>query len=55
MPLTVAVVRALPERRTLALGLLPSGIAIGGLAVPLVALALDGVGWRVTFFSASPR
>jgi MFS family permease len=51
MPLTVAVVQALPERRTLALGLLPTGIALGGLAVPLVALALDGVGWRVTFFA----
>jgi MFS family permease len=51
MPLTVAVVQALPDRRTLALGLLPTGIALGGLAVPLVALALDGVGWRVTFFA----
>jgi MFS family permease len=49
MPLTVAVVQALPERRTLALGLLPSGIALGGLAVPFVALALDGIGWRATF------
>lgn len=49
MPLTVAVVQALPQRRTLALGLLPSGIAVGGLAVPLVALALDGWGWRATF------
>jgi MFS family permease len=51
MPLTVAVVQVLPERRTLALGLLPTGIALGGLAVPLVALALDGVGWRITFFA----
>lgn len=49
MPLTVAVVQALPERRTLALGLLPSGIALGGLAVPFVALALDRIGWRPTF------
>jgi MFS family permease len=53
MPLTVAVVQALPERRTLALGLLPTGIAVGGLAVPLVALALDGVGWRATFFGVA--
>jgi MFS family permease len=51
MPLTVAVVQVLPARRTLALGLLPTGIALGGLAVPLVALALDGVGWRITFFA----
>ncbi|GAA3237448.1 MFS transporter [Pseudonocardia petroleophila] len=49
MPLTVAVVQVLPERRTLALGLLPSGVALGGLAVPLVVLALEGLGWRVTF------
>lgn len=49
MPLTVAAVQALPERRTLALGLLPSGVALGGLAVPLVALALERLGWRVTF------
>ncbi|MEQ3549438.1 MFS transporter [Pseudonocardia nematodicida] len=49
MPLTVAVVQALPERRTLALGLLPSGVALGGLAVPLVVLALESLGWRTTF------
>ncbi|HYH29606.1 MAG TPA: MFS transporter [Pseudonocardia sp.] len=49
MPLTVAVVQAMPQRRTLALGLLPTGIALGGLAVPLVAWALDGMGWRATF------
>ncbi|WP_214403696.1 MFS transporter [Pseudonocardia lacus] len=53
MPLTVAVVQAVPERRTLALGLLPTGIAVGGLAVPLVALALDAVGWRITFFGVA--
>lgn len=49
MPLTVAAVQAVPERRTLALGLLPSGIAVGGLAVPLVAIALEEFGWRATF------
>lgn len=49
MPLTVAVVQVLPERRTLALSLLPSGIAVGGLAVPFVALALESWGWRITF------
>ncbi|MHA6629805.1 MFS transporter [Pseudonocardia sichuanensis] len=48
-PLTVAVVQAMPQRRTLALGLLPTGIALGGLAVPLVTWALDGWGWRATF------
>lgn len=48
-PLTVAVVQAVTERRTLALGLLPSGIAVGGLGVPLVAWALSTFGWRATF------
>jgi MFS family permease len=33
-PLTVAVVQTMTDRRTLALGLLPTGIALGGLAVP---------------------
>lgn len=53
MPLSVAVVQVLPERRTLALGLLPSGIALGGLAVPLVALALENLGWRATFLGVA--
>jgi MFS family permease len=52
-PLTVAVVQAMTERRTLALGLLPTGIALGGLAVPLVTWALAGVGWRATFLGVA--
>ncbi|GAY11546.1 MFS transporter [Pseudonocardia sp. N23] len=48
-PLTVAVVQSLTDRRTLALGLLPSGIALGGLLVPAVVWLLDAVGWRTTF------
>lgn len=48
-PLTVAVVQALTERRTLALGLLPSGIALGGLLVPAVVWLLGATGWRTTF------
>jgi MFS family permease len=52
-PLTVAVVQTVTERRTLALGLLPTGIALGGLAVPLVTWALDGVGWRATFLAVA--
>ncbi len=52
-PLTVAVVQTMTERRTLALGLLPTGIAVGGLAVPLVTWALDGIGWRATFFGVA--
>jgi MFS family permease len=52
-PLTVAVVQTVTERRTLALGLLPTGVALGGLAVPLVTWALDGVGWRATFLGVA--
>ncbi|MCH6168897.1 MFS transporter [Pseudonocardia alaniniphila] len=53
MPLTVAVVQSITERRTLALGLLPTGVALGGLAVPLVTWALDGFGWRATFMGVA--
>jgi MFS family permease len=53
MPLTVAVVQSVTERRTLALGLLPTGVALGGLAVPLVTWALDGFGWRTTFMGVA--
>jgi MFS family permease len=53
MPLTVAVVQTISERRTLALGLLPTGVALGGLVVPLVTWALDGFGWRVTFLGVA--
>ena len=52
-PLTVAVVQSVKERRTLALGLLPTGVALGGLAVPLVTWALEGFGWRATFFGVA--
>jgi MFS family permease len=52
-PLTVAVVQTMTERRTLALGLLPTGIALGGLTVPLVTWALAGMGWRTTFLGVA--
>ncbi|MGD9989127.1 MFS transporter, partial [Pseudonocardia sp.] len=48
-PLTVAVVQSLTDRRTLALGLLPSGIALGGLLVPAVVWLLGAAGWRTAF------
>lgn len=53
MPLTVAVVQTITDRRTLALGLLPTGVALGGLVVPLVTWALDGFGWRTTFLAVA--
>jgi MFS family permease len=48
-PLTIAVVQSMSERRTLALGLLPTGVALGGLFVPLVVWTLGALGWRTTF------
>ncbi|MGP4018722.1 MFS transporter [Saccharopolyspora sp. 5N708] len=52
-PLTVAVVQVLAERRTLALGLLPSGVALGGLLVPAVVWSLTLMGWRATFLTVA--
>ncbi|MFB9743436.1 MFS transporter, partial [Pseudonocardia sulfidoxydans] len=52
-PLTVAVVQSLTHRRTLALGLLPSGIALGGLLVPAVVWLLDTAGWRTAFLAVA--
>lgn len=48
-PLTIAVVQGVDGRRTLALGLLTSGIAVGGLLVPSVVWLLGAIGWRGTF------
>jgi MFS family permease len=48
-PLTIAVVQGGDNRRTLALGLLNCGIALGGLLVPSVVWMLGAIGWRGTF------
>lgn len=48
-PLTIAVVQRVDDRRTLALGLLNCGIALGGLLVPSVVWLLGAIGWRGTF------
>ncbi len=50
MTLTVAVVNWFQRRRALALGLLSTGFAIGGLLIPLVAISFESLGWRATAF-----
>ena len=49
---TVAVARWFIRRRTTAISLSLAGSSIGGLAVPLVALALEAYGWRATAFGS---
>ena len=50
--LTTAVVKWFERRRGMALGLLSSGLAVGGLLVPVMVLALDEFGWRDTAFAS---
>ncbi|MGD9892036.1 MAG: MFS transporter [Dehalococcoidia bacterium] len=49
-PITVTVVNWFVRRRATALGLVSSGMAIGGLLAPLVAWSLSTHGWRATAF-----
>ncbi|GIW06971.1 MAG: hypothetical protein KatS3mg060_1776 [Dehalococcoidia bacterium] len=50
--LTVTVVNWFERRRATALGLLNSGWSIGGLLVPVMALAMSAAGWRTTMLVA---
>lgn len=52
MALTVAAVNWFQRRRAMALGIMQTGFAAGGLAVPLVAWMLVNVGWRETAFAS---
>ncbi len=52
LPIGVAIVAWFRRRRALALSLSASGMAIGGLLTPLVALALTRHGWRWTAFAS---
>lgn len=47
-PITVTVVNWFSRRRSTALGLVSSGMAIGGLLAPAVAWSLSTQGWRTT-------
>ena len=48
MTLTTAVVKWFERRRATALGLMSTGLAVGGLLVPLLVVALSEFGWRNT-------
>ncbi|PZC50360.1 MAG: Sugar phosphate permease [Chloroflexi bacterium] len=48
MTLTTAVVKWFERRRGMALGLMSTGLALGGLLVPVMIFALDEFGWRDT-------
>ncbi|HSF04547.1 MAG TPA: MFS transporter [Methylomirabilota bacterium] len=52
LPIGVALVTWFRRHRALALSLSGSGMAIGGLLTPLVALSLRGMGWRWTAFAS---
>ncbi|NBS07972.1 MAG: MFS transporter [Betaproteobacteria bacterium] len=47
-PLTVAIIHWFERHRARALSLLSLGLALGGLAVPLVAWSMHSFGWRTT-------
>ena len=49
-PLTVAIVNWFEKRRARALSLMSLGFAFGGMAVPIIALSLETIGWRGTAF-----
>ena len=52
MPVTVAVVNWFKRRRATAISITSAGYAVGGLAVPLVVLSLETLGWRGTAFAS---
>ncbi len=51
-PLTVAVVQWFERQRARALSAMGFGLAFGGLAVPLVAWAMQTFGWRAAAFGS---
>src|SRR5688500_10874945 len=52
LPIGVAIVAWFRRRRALALSVSSSGMAIGGLLTPLLAVALSRFGWRWTAFAS---
>ena len=50
MTLTIALVKWFERRRATALGLMSTGLAVGGLLVPVLVVAIDSFGWRDTAF-----
>lgn len=52
MSFTIAIVNWFERRRSTALGIMLTGLAVGGLIVPLVVLSLENLGWRDTAFGS---
>ncbi len=52
MSFTIAIVNWFERRRSIALGIMLSGLAVGGLIVPAVVLSLEHLGWRDTAFGS---
>jgi MFS family permease len=52
VPLTVTIVHWFRRRRARALSIMSLGLAIGGVAVPLVAWTMQTFGWRATAFGS---
>ena len=52
LPIGVAIVNWFRRRRALALSLSATGMAVGGLLTPIVALSLTRFGWRWTAFAS---
>ena len=52
MTITTSIVKWFERRRATALGLMSTGLAVGGLLVPVLVLALDEFGWRNTAFAS---
>lgn len=53
LPLNTVVVQWFRRRRSLALAFVQTGIALGGLVVPIVAWALETYGWRASALGSS--
>ena len=52
LTVSVAIVRWFRRRRATAIGLMATGMAIGGLFAPLVVFSLEELGWRETAFGS---
>ena len=52
MPITVTVVNWFERRRATAMGVMQTGMGVGGLLVPVIAVALSTYGWRATAFAS---
>ena len=52
LPITVTIVNWFARRRATAMGIMQTGMGIGGLLAPLVAWSLNTYGWRATAFAS---